>query len=150
MKYTSSKKNCMMSTLPYNYTPCNSTWTCLIYIKFNFYQNITIIKYLLIIYLCPVKGCKTINVIATSGAIHGTYKMSEERSPNALTNPVWKKPGLDYYFFNPGTNLPWMIGSYDDLTTKELQSNYYQGTFYYQPYLYLACCMQLLCVNSCL
>ena len=49
-----------------------------------------------------------------------------------------------------GTNLLWMIGSYDDLTTKELQSNYYQGTFYYQPYLYLACCMQLLCVNSCL
>ena len=100
------------------------------YTKCNFYQSITIIKFLLIIFSCPVKECKTIKVIATSGAIHGTYKMSEERSSNALSNPVWKKPGLDYYFFNPGTNLPWMIGSYDDLTTKESQSNYYQGTIY--------------------
>ena len=103
------------------------------YIKCNFYQSITIIKSFLIIFSCPVKECKTIKVIASSGAIHGTYKMSEERSSNALANPVWKKPGLDYYFFNPGTNLPWMIGSYDDITTKELQSNYYQGTIYYQP-----------------
>ena len=105
----------------------------IMYIKCNFYQSITIIKSFLIIFSCPVKECETIKVIATSGAIHGTYKMSEERSSNALANPVWKKPGLDYYFFNPGTNLPWMIGSYDDLTTKELQSNYYQGTIYYQP-----------------
>ena len=85
-------------------------------------------KSLLIIFLCPVKECNTIEVITTSGSANGIYEVSEERSPNSPANPVWSKPGVNYYFFNPGTNLPWMIGSYDDLTTKESQSNYYQGT----------------------
>ena len=81
---------------------------------------------------CPVKECRTIEVITNSGSANGIYKISEERSSNAQANPVWKKPGVNYYFFNPGTNWPWMIGSYDHLTTKGLQSNYYQG-IYYEP-----------------
>ena len=97
-----------------------------------------------------MKECKTINVIATSGAIHGTYKMSEERSSNALANPVWKKTGLDFYFFNPGTNLPWMIGSYEDLTTKELQSNYYQGTYYLLSTLVISSLLYPTFVEYCL
>ena len=102
-------------------------------VKLDFYQN----PYWLY-FSCPVKECNTIEVITTSGSANGIYEVSEERSPNSPANPVWIKPGVNYYFFNPGTNLPWMIGSYDDLTTKESQLNYYQGTIlsiYYQSYI---------------
>ena len=72
-----------------------------------------------------MKECKTIEVITTSGSLDGIYEISEERTPKAMNNPVWRQPGDDLYFFNPGTN--WMIGSYNHLTFTGLQSYYIEG-----------------------
>ena len=77
----------------------------------------------------PAKECKTIEVFTNTiyHQIHGIYETLKEHSQNVTSDPVWKNPGDDYYFFNHGTN--WAIGSKYPLTIEVPQSLYYQGKY---------------------
>ena len=98
------------------------------YFKLNLYQVSELVLTDTKLFSYPAKECKTIEVFTNTiyHGIHGIYEPLKEHSQNVTSNPVWKNPGDDYYFFNHGTN--WAIGSKNPLTTEVPQSDY-QGTF---------------------
>ena len=77
---------------------------------------------------CPAKECKTIEVIAKSTQLNGSYEISEERSSKAPANPVWKNPEFARYFFY-SDDQRWRIGSHEGLSKPEgtVQTSYYKG-----------------------
>ena len=95
--------------------------------KLYFYPVLELILTDAKLFSYPAKECKTIEVFTNTiyHQIHGIYETLKEHSQNGTSNPVWKNPAEDYYFFNHGTN--WAIGSPNVITT-ELQASYH-GTY---------------------